>query len=309
MQKECKVCGQTFKSERGLHLHLSKKHKISVKDYYKKFYPRFSKLSNKKIPFKSLSDYMSRDFINRSELISWCHSAEKSEVKDYIYSLMKTRIDKKGLKCLPSHIELYLCDMPTIDIYKESFGSYSKLSEQMDVSLIFNKPMPKDFFEKEEDESMKIFVDTREQKPISFKNQESMKLDFGDYTAAGDFYDYTYIDRKSEGDFKSTLSGENFERFKRELQRARDFNSYIFIVVESNIEKIKKNNLFGPHKSKLPYIWHNLKSASHEYGDVCQFIFAQNRKGLQKIIPKILSYGKRLWNVDMQYFIDKKINE
>ena len=136
-----------------------------------------------------------------------------------------------------------------------------------------------------------------------------MKLDFGDYTAAGEFYDYTYIDRKSEQDFKSTLSGENFERFKRELDRAKEFDSYIFIAIESDINKIKINNNFGAHKAKLPYIWHNLKSVSQEYREVCQFVFVKNRNGLKKIIPKILFHGKKLWNVDMQYFINKKIKE
>ena len=58
-----------------------------------------------------------------------------------------------------------------------------------------------------------------------------MKLDFGDYTAAGDYYTYTYIDRKSEGDLKSTLSSGNLDRFKRELERAREFNSYVFVVI------------------------------------------------------------------------------
>ena len=33
-----------------------------------------------------------------------------------------------------------------------------------------------------------------------------MKLDFGDYTCGGNYYDYTYVDRKSEQDLKGTLS-------------------------------------------------------------------------------------------------------
>ena len=152
--------------------------------------------------------------------------------------------------------------------------------------------MPEGFFD-ETDDDVKIFVDTREQKPIKFKNEESMKLDFGDYTCSSPHYDYTYIDRKSEGDFKSTLSGDNFERFKRELERARQFNSYIFVLVESDIQKIKKNNVFSPHKSKLPYIWHNTKEISQQYKDCCQFVFAGNRNGLKKLIPKILLYGKK----------------
>jgi len=308
MEARCKVCDSSFASERGLHLHLSKTHDLKVKSYYTKYFPRSSKLYGKKIPFKNLSDYLQRDFVNRDEMLEWCRSGDKEEIAKYIKQILKRRIEEKSLVHAPSHIELELCDMPTIDVYKDIFGSYAKICGEIPIQLMFNKKMPEGFFEKEVSDSMKIFVDSREQKPLSFKSQEIMKLDFGDYTAASDFYDYTYIDRKSEGDFKSTLSGENFERFKRELERAREFNSYIFVAVESNIEKIKRNNLFGSHKSKLPYIWHNLRVVSHEYKDVCQFVFAQNRKGLQKIIPKILLYGRRLWNVDMQYFIDRRIN-
>ena len=172
---------------------------------------------------------------------------------------------------------------------------------------MFSKKLPDNFFEDDVDSSMKIFIDTREQKPLKFDNSENMKLDFGDYTAAGDFYSYTYIDRKSEGDFKTTLSSGNLDRFKRELERAREFNSYVFVVVESNLEKIKKRNVFASHKVNLPYIWHNMRLISHEYKDVCQFVFAQSRKGSEKIIPKILKYGRRIWDVDLQYFIDKKI--
>jgi hypothetical protein len=196
-----------------------------------------------------------------------------------------------------------------MDIYKDFFGSYNSICKDLDIAPMFDKNLPKGFFEDSVDESIKIFVDTREQKPLKFSNSDKMKLDFGDYTAAGENYSYTYIDRKSEGDFKTTLSAGNLDRFKRELERARTFNSYIFVVVESNIEKIKKGNVFASHKVNLPYIWHNMRVLSHEYRDVCQFVFAQSRKGSQRIIPKILKYGKKLWDVDLQYFIDKRIHE
>ena len=80
----------------------------------------------------------------------------------------------------------------------------------------------------------------REQQPLNFKIQGT-KLDFGDYTAAGEDYSHTYVDRKAEQDFKGTMSG-GFERFKRELERAREFKSFLFVVVESDLNKIYKNN-------------------------------------------------------------------
>ena len=310
----CKICGKNFKSVRGKHLHISKAHKVSLKKYYKQFYPRRSKLLKTPIPFKNVNQYFSSDFLNREELMLWCKKEEKDITSTYIKSLLIKRKKEKEVKYSLGEIELELCDFPSIDCYKKVFGSYSELCKKIGFKNVLNKNLPSGFFDFESNpklppEEMKIFVDTREQKPIKFKNSELMKLDFGDYTSASPYYDYTYIDRKSESDFKSTLSGNNYERFKRELDRAREFNSYIFVLVESNISKIKKNNVFSPHKSKLPYIWHNLKTISQDYKDCCQFVFATNRNGLKKLIPQILLYGKKLWNVDMQYFINKKINE
>tara|TARA_B100002019_G_C21268207_1_gene600618 strand:- start:1238 stop:2182 length:945 start_codon:yes stop_codon:yes gene_type:complete len=310
MPLKCKICEKEFKKNSGLHIHIKRGHKTELKSYYKKFYPKKSKLYGKTIPFKSAEDYIKKDFISREELIEWCSKENPEIVKPYIEELLVSRKESKGLKYALSEIELELCNFPNIDSYKNVFGSYTKLCKKINLNCFLNKKIPDDFFiDKQEEKDLKIFVDTREQKPIKFKNSDAMKLDFGDYTVGGEMYDYTYVDRKSEGDFKSTLSGDNYERFKRELERARKFDSYIFIIIESSIEKIKLNNNFGAHKSKLPYIWHNLKQMSQDYRDVCQFIFAHNRAGLKKIIPKILLNGKKLWNVDVQYFINKKINE
>ena len=45
-----------------------------------------------------------------------------------------------------------------------------------------------------------------------------------------------------------------------------------------------------------------------DYPQHIQIIFAHNRAGAKKIIPKILYHGKSMWNVDLQYFIDEKVN-
>ena len=307
MLLKCKICDKEFASQRGLHLHVKKQHKVEVKDYYLKYMPRLSRHYKKKIKFKTAKQYLSDDFVNRKELLDWCLSAKEKEVKDYIKKILQERIKDKGLSYGPSHLELEINGLPGVDIYKKFFGSYSAVCKELRIEPMFSKKIPDNFFETDVDSSMKIFIDTREQKPLKFSNSEDMKLDFGDYTAAGDFYSYTYIDRKSEGDFKSTLSSGNLDRFKRELDRAREFNSYVFVVIESNLEKIKKRNVFASHRVNLPYIWHNMRLISHEYKDVCQFVFAQSRKGSEKIIPKILKYGRRMWDVDLQYFIDQKL--
>ena len=153
-------------------------------------------------------------------------------------------------------------------------------------------------------DELKILVDTREQQPLSFPREMKMKLDFGDYAIGAPHYDYTYVDRKSESDFKSTMS-TGFERFKREIERAKKFSSFVFVVVESSIEQIIENNHFGPYQANLSYIWHNTRVLSHEYRDHCQFLFSGSRKMSEFLIPKILFHGKKIWQTDMQHFLDK----
>ena len=154
-------------------------------------------------------------------------------------------------------------------------------------------------------DELKILVDTREQQPLQFPKHMFMKLDFGDYAIGKPYYDYTYVDRKSESDFKGTFS-TGIKRFRRELDRAKEFSSYLFIVTESSISKIIENNDHGPHRSNLSYIWHNMRSVMHDYPGSCQFIFSGSRESSSFLIPRLLFYGKKLWDTDMQYFIDKR---
>ena len=196
--------------------------------------------------------------------------------------------------------------MPTIEVYQENLGSYTEACKVAGVAPMFGSKLPDNFIQ-EECSDLKIFIDTREQQPLEFRNSESLKLEFGDYAVGGEDYNYTYVDRKSEQDFKSTLSKNNLERFRDELQRAKDFDSYLFVVTESSIDKIAKNNNWGAHKSNLKYIYHNMRILNHEFAGTCQFIFTGSREKSEELIPKILKLGKQLWNVDMQYYIDKEV--
>ena len=168
---------------------------------------------------------------------------------------------------------------------------------------MFKKSLPKKFYE--DYSNINIFVDTREQQPLTFKSEKKVKLDFGDYTASGSNYTKTFVDRKSESDFKGTLVGENLDRFRRELQRCKDMECYLFIVVESTLERISSNNDFTPHKANLKFIYHNMRLLQHEYAKSCQFIFSGNRTNSEIIIPKLTAIGSPLWDVDVQYFLDK----
>ena len=305
MSYKCKECGQEFKSERSLHAHL-KKHSLTLGEYYTKHFPRYNLLTKEALPFKNKADYFAKDFATSQQMLKWCNQASKEEVKAYILKELKHRVKTKELKYAPNHLEVLLNKLPPLELFREHYGSYSAACEEVGVEPLYNKGVIKKFYAPvEEFENIGIFIDTREQQPLKFNNSQEMKLDFGDYTSIGDDYTHTYVDRKSETDFKSTLS-TGFDRFRRELQRAKDFNSYLYIVVESSIPKIKKNNNFCPHRSNLRYIWHNMRVLSHDFARSCQFVFSGNRRNSEKIIPRLLAIGEPLWNVDIQYYLDKK---
>ena len=301
---KCQVCHEEFDTEKGLHIHL-KKHKMDLATYYTTYYPRNNLLTGDPLPFKNREDYFNRDFSTRRQLIKWCMQQPKEVAKEYALSKLKDRVVDKGLKRGPNHLELKISQLPDIDVYKYAFGSYTNACKELGIKPLYGSRIDPDFFKEDEHfEDLKIFIDTREQKPLTFNVSEELKLDFGDYTVGGDDYNYTYIDRKSDGDFKSTLSG-GLSRFRRELQRVKDFDSYLFIVVESDLSRLYKNNKYGPHKSNLKFVYHNMRLIAHEFADNCQFVFTGTRANSQSIIPKILTLGKKLWNVDLQYYIDK----
>jgi len=238
-------------------------------------------------------------------MIKWCNTHNnKEDIKEYIIKQLKNRVDKNKSKYCPNHIEIEINKLPPIDLYKRNFGGYGQACKKLGLEPMYNKGIIKDLYKKNINAEQSVMhIDTREQKPLFFKNSKSHKLDFGDYTIGGDNYSYTYVDRKSEGDFKGTMT-VGFERFKKELQRAKEFNTYLYIVTESSIEKIIKNNNYGTYSSNLSYVWHNMRLLAHEFQGSCQFVFSGSRPNSQLLIPNLLYYGKKLWNVDIQYLLD-----
>ena len=91
---------------------------------------------------------------------------------------------------------------------------------------------------------MKILIDTREQDLLEFGSKvhtERRKLDVGDYGCEMD--DGTIVpvifERKSVGDWMSTLTNnkkaktQNYDRFKKEIQRAKDSNIKLLLIIEA----------------------------------------------------------------------------
>lgn len=299
----CKECGKEFDKLRSLHTHL-KGHDMYLADYYVKHYQRRNKLTGELLQFKNYKDYFSKDFSFRSELMQWCKEAPKQEVEEYILKMLRDRIEDKKMTHAPSTVELYAGKMPSIDVYKDLFGSYTKAAELCGVKPRLGKPLTDEFLK--DFSNTPILIDTREKLPLQFKSSSLLKLDVGDYAVTGDLYAYTYVDRKSFSDFCSTMS-QAYKRFARELTRCREIGAFLYVVVDEGLYCLHKVNSMSRQKHNMDYVMHNMKELQASFADCCQFVFSGSRENSQKLIPKLLVLGDKCWGTDIQYYIDNKI--
>ncbi len=304
----CAECKKEFEGRGSLHKHL-KQHGLSLAEYYTLHYPRANKLTGEPLPFKKFEEYFERDFSTKQQLRKWCKSAPSSEVGKYILSLMEKRQLKKDRPYAPFHLETKSCFLPDIDVYKKIFGSYTQAAERVGLRPLYFRKLPKGFFSQALPKDLTIAIDTREQKPLSFDcHQENLKLEVGDYVAIGERYSYTYVDRKAGSDLHSTLSNANYERFKRELGRVRELDSYLFVVIESTPQEMIKAKRAFKRGSNIEFILKRLRDLSYEFEGHCQFLFTGSRAISAEIIPRLLCAGKDVWDTDMQYFLDHELD-
>ena len=298
----CGICGQSFTSRKAFHAHL-KKHKILLVEYYPKYQPKFNLLTGEPIPFKSTDQYLNADFRDVRQMKKWLDTTTEKNAKEYLLKKLKKKIKDKKLKEGPCHVYLTSAKLPGVDQFKKFFGSYTAACEEIGVKPCLNQRLPC-AYEEALPSDLVIFKDTREQKPLSFSYTTlENKLDFADYTLAGDRYNGTYIERKSAQDFKGSLS-TGLGRLQSELKRARRVGAFIFFVVESTQGKIYTENMFGPHRANLDWIYSNMRSLLADFPDVCQFVFVYGRGAAAEIAPYLLHLGPKLRKADIQYYVE-----
>ena len=301
---ECKICKEQFVNDKSFHAHL-KKHGMYQGEYYCKYYPRLSLYYKKPIPFVNKIKYFNTEFINFDEFLEWDKNENQEIVKQKYIEILQKRMKAKDYLFAPFYNELKSLNLPTIDLFKKHCGSYNSVCKILDKEPLFNKPLPKDFSKVYLKNEM-ILVDTREQDPLEFPNTKIEKLFVGDYLMNAQEYNYTFIDRKSENDFLGTLAS-GVDRFEREVQRTVELEGYLFVVIETTIDSIINNHKKFKRKTNLEYVFHNLRNLTHKYPRHLQFIFTGSRKKSIDLIPRLLYFGKDLWQVDLQYFLDHEL--
>lgn len=311
----CKACEKEFDSERQLHAHI-KAHDLRMVAYYQKFYPRHDLHTGDIIRFKNKEQYFNSDFNTKVNLRMWLKSQSTQDAQEYCKNLLTKRKETKELIYTPTQVELRSIMSPPIQYYEEIFSNYYNLCSKLGfknkygsiTEIIsgyeYNKP------------EYKIYIDTREQKPLRFsRGVEVRKLDYGDYAFNSSRATCScFIERKGLSDFIGTLSG-GYERFVNEIKRAKENEAYLIVLVESKFanalyfnEKRKsynKERVFKNVKATPEFIFHRVRNLIQKYTNI-QFLFVNGRKEASRVIEKIFTCGCAYKKLDLQLAYDLK---
>ena len=236
----------------------------------------------------------------------------KEEAQEYCRDLLVKRKEKKNLTYAPTQVELRTILSPPVHYYNELFGSYYELCESIGYKNRFMNPMGDIIYGSAyDDPKYKVYVDTREKKPLKFNkfDTELKGLKFGDYALnSKEDTCNCYIERKGIGDFIGTLSG-GYDRFTREIERAAEAEAQLIVLVEESLSNCMGFN-YLPHvykKTKVTpdYIFHNVRKLIQTYPHI-QFLFVKNRTEASETIEKIFTCGCFYKKIDLQLAYDTK---
>lgn len=299
---ECKFDKTIYSSIEELHKYI-RKFRIKQKDYYEHYYPRKDLLTQEPIEFKDYNQYFNQDFKNKNNLKKWLKNNPEEGIKWATGQLLIRKYDKK-LIYAPSYVELKSLMMPSME-YFEMNGGYYNITKNLYFTDRYNNN--KLIFNELKDKI--IICDTREQKPIKIKDYNTIvgTLNIGDYGLQGENDLGIYIERKSLQDFVSTLSG-GLERFGRELERAREINAYVIMMVESNLNDALCFNYLPQMrwgKAQPSFVFKNLRDLLNKYPLNFQVLFVEGRKDFAIKMIKIFELGNQVKTIDLQYRYDK----
>ena len=305
----CKIDGKEFKDEKSLHFAL-KGYGLNKVKYYQNYFERRDLLTNELINFKTKEQYLNSDFNDKNNMKKWLKQQPIDTAKEYCKNLLIKRKELKDLKYSPTQIELRTIMSPSIIFYNKIFGNYYNLCSSIALRNKFkiNEEIKNNFKNKLSQKDT-IYVDTREQSWLKFDIPFEIKtLSFGDYSCSNNNCN-CYIERKSLSDFISTLSVKNFDRFKNEIKKAKDNNSYIIVMIEEKLSNALSFQ-YLPHISKKikatpEYIFHNVRDLLQQY-DNLQFLFVDGRLEMTRVIESIFASNCSYKDFDLQLAYDTK---
>jgi hypothetical protein len=271
--------------------------------YYQKHMPRRDLFTNELIQFKSKEYYFNTDFNTKGNLKKWLEKSSPSEQREYITQYFLKRKQNKNLVYTPCQNELKTLPIPGMVYLNKLFGDYYQWADSLGFinkyrAYSLDKSLITDISNKV------IFADKREQKRLDFNlTTRNKSMSFGDYRMANRDI---YIERKSVADLWGTLT-IGYERFIREIERAKAANCYLVTVVEEALSEVYKypHRWQVRHKIKMSaeIPLHNMRAICQNYSHT-QFVFVKDRETASKTIEKIFSIGDQYKWADLQYLLD-----
>jgi hypothetical protein len=287
--------------------HIKNDHKIKIDQYLKWNLNKRDLLTKEIIDFKSFEQYLLTDFVNKKNMLAWLKLEKDGLAKKFLLNKIIDHSKLKSVCYFPSSSEMrtvsyfpsiktYEFFFPDLDGFIKSTGLKSRYlydKNELNFNFIFQK---------------NITVDTREQKPIKLKDYQitNEKLEFGDYSCDK----LLAVERKSLNDLVSTLSS-GFDRFNREVARAKEANGYIVVVTECDINKFlsfsySRTGRFA--KASTDFVFHRFREVCKNFPENIQFCFSGGRKESSELIPKILALDvAQAKTFDFQYLIDHNL--
>jgi hypothetical protein len=287
--------------------HIKKTHDLKIDHYLKQHLNKKDLLTKEVIEFKSFEQYLLTDFVNKNNMLKWLKLEKDKLAKNFLLNKIIDHSKLKSVCYFPSSAEMrtvsYLPSIKTYEFFFPDLNDFIK-STNLQSRYSYNKNELNFNFICQKN----ITVDTREQKPIKLKDYEIIneKLEFGDYSCDG----LLAVERKSLNDLVSTLSS-GFDRFNREIERAKDANGYIIVVTECDINKFlsfsySRAGRFA--KASTDFVFHRFREICKNFPENVQFCFSGGRKESSDLIPKILSLDvDAAKSVDFQYLIEQNL--
>ena len=309
----CPFDNISFNSLEELCSHL-KKFRIKQSDFFQEYYTHKDLLTGDLIEFKNPEQYLNSDFSNKNNLKKWL-KLNPDEGKKWAIDWLVKRKEKKNLIYAPTQIELKSLTCPSIHYY-EKIGGYNNICKSLGLKIRFDGELK---FNKI-DPNIILIQDSREQLPFLFECNGQFpchikieKIEVGDYALEQKYDKKIYIDRKNLNDFVGSLSSKQkkdeskakygLDRFIAEIERAKQNNSYLILLVESDINSALSFN-FLPQlrwtRTNPNHIFKNVRDLLNKY-DNFQILFVDGKRKAAETLIKIFEAGESIKNVDLQY--------
>lgn len=300
---KCLIDNTEFDTEKALHSYIARTKKVKVAAYYRQYFPRRDLFTREFIAYKNKEQYFESLFNARENMLKYfrAHPEDAAHLKECI----SLRAKSKNMTVAPCTVETRTSILPSPIFFKRHGLDYNKTCTELGLTRRFNYDLQSLQYHSE---PLTILRDTREQKPIDF-GQETIeaKLEFGDYMCR-EPYRNMHIERKSLVDLCGTMSG-GFDRFKREILRSRELDSYLVVCVENPIEQLLnvQQNPSTRHVQSTPeFLCHRIREILHEFDNV-QFLFLKKREELSNIIEKLFRLDNNVSTLDLQFYYDSQI--